>query len=594
MALTKITNSLVAVNAIQGTLIADNAVTAVHIVNNAITATQLADNAVTATKIQNGIIATDHLAADLITAAKIADDAISEEHLDVTVISSLSTVTANSSDYVMIGDTSDSNNLKKALVSDLGNDLDAAVTINESGAAVDFRVEGDTEQNLFFVDGSADKIGIGTNAPEAALDIATAGSTAKPLAIRITNAAATGYAWELWRDNTDGDLRFGEELNDSDTTRVTFESGGNVGIGITTPNESGFGATSNVLSIAGTAQDAFGVLELISTDVTSSNRIGEIRFGNLDAGSSFASNAGIRATRDGADNSSALSLWTTNAGTFAEVMRIRSSGGVGIGTAGYDGQILAVNSGTGNTVFYGESTDADCYASFRDNSSTVNVMIGATGNDLCVQFDGTEKVKVAGATGTITATGGALSSPTYSFQGDTDTGISRPTGDAVNIVCGGTERARVTANGVTFNGDTAAANALDDYEEGTWTPLLKNNSNNSAATMSMQVGWYTKVGNLVTVGGSLVWSSNGSNANGGYTVISGLPFAAHDTANTRNGGCLGAVNGFTVADDESLSLVVDPSASFAYVVRQDSGTYHHNNTIAASGAIYGFLITYHV
>mgnify|MGYP001392843274 CR=1 FL=1 len=119
MALTKITNSLVAINAIQGTLIADNAITAVHIVNNAVTATQLADNAVTATKIQNGIIATDHLAADLITAAKIADDAISEEHLDVTVISSLSAVTANSSDYVMIGDASDSNNLKKVLVSDL-------------------------------------------------------------------------------------------------------------------------------------------------------------------------------------------------------------------------------------------------------------------------------------------------------------------------------------------------------------------------------------------------------------------------------------------------------------------------------------------
>ena len=121
MALTKITSNLVAVNAIQGTLIADNAITAVHIVNNAVTATQLADNAVTATKIQNGIIATDHLAADLITAAKIADDAISEEHLDVTVISSLTSVTANSSDYVMVGDASDSNNLKKALVSDFGN-----------------------------------------------------------------------------------------------------------------------------------------------------------------------------------------------------------------------------------------------------------------------------------------------------------------------------------------------------------------------------------------------------------------------------------------------------------------------------------------
>ena len=153
----------------------------------------------------------------------------------------------------------------------------------------------------------------------------------------------------------------------------------------------------------------------------------------------------------------------------------------------------------------------------------------------------------------------------------------------------------VRANtGIEFGTDTAAANQLDDYEEGTWTPLLKNNANNSEATMSMQIGWYTKVGNLVTVGGSLVWSSNGSNANGGYTVISGLPFAAHDTANTRNGGCLGAVVGFTVADDESLSLVVDPSASFAYIIRQDVATYHHSNTIAASGAIYGFLITYHV
>ena len=165
MALTKITNSLVAINAIQGTLIADNAVTAVHIVNNAITATQLADNAVTATKIQNGIIATDHLAADLITAAKIADDAISEEHLDVTVISSLSAVTANSSDYVMIGDASDSNALKKALVSDLGNDLDAAVTINESGADVDFRVESDGNANMLFVDGGTNRVGIGVSGP---------------------------------------------------------------------------------------------------------------------------------------------------------------------------------------------------------------------------------------------------------------------------------------------------------------------------------------------------------------------------------------------------------------------------------------------
>ena len=43
-----------------------------------------------------------------------------------------------------------------------GASLDGAVVINESGAAVDFRVEGDTDANLIFVDGSADTVFIGT------------------------------------------------------------------------------------------------------------------------------------------------------------------------------------------------------------------------------------------------------------------------------------------------------------------------------------------------------------------------------------------------------------------------------------------------
>ena len=37
-------------------------------------------------------------------------------------------------------------------------------------------------------------------------------------------------------------------------------------------------------------------------------------------------------------------------------------------------------------------------------------------------------------------------------------------------VTGGEILALRTGGGITFNGDTAAANALDDYEEGTWTP----------------------------------------------------------------------------------------------------------------------------
>ena len=43
--------------------------------------------------------------------------------------------------------------------------------INEQGLDVDFRIEGDTEQNLFFVDAGNNRVGIGTNAPAELLDV---------------------------------------------------------------------------------------------------------------------------------------------------------------------------------------------------------------------------------------------------------------------------------------------------------------------------------------------------------------------------------------------------------------------------------------
>ena len=52
-----------------------------------------------------------------------------------------------------------------------GFNADAAQTFNDTGAAVDFRIESDDNANMFFLDGSEDKIGIGTSAPTAALDV---------------------------------------------------------------------------------------------------------------------------------------------------------------------------------------------------------------------------------------------------------------------------------------------------------------------------------------------------------------------------------------------------------------------------------------
>jgi len=50
---------------------------------------------------------------------------------------------------------------------------DGAQTFNDSGSAVDFRVESDSNANMLFVDGSADRVGIGYGSPAATLDIRT-------------------------------------------------------------------------------------------------------------------------------------------------------------------------------------------------------------------------------------------------------------------------------------------------------------------------------------------------------------------------------------------------------------------------------------
>jgi hypothetical protein len=63
----------------------------------------------------------------------------------------------------------------------------AGLVYNEDGAAaLDFRMEGDTDINLFFLDASADKIGIGTNAPSYLLHIY--GATADQLLLERSNA----------------------------------------------------------------------------------------------------------------------------------------------------------------------------------------------------------------------------------------------------------------------------------------------------------------------------------------------------------------------------------------------------------------------
>ena len=101
------------------------------------------------------------------------------------------------------------------------------------------------------------------------------------------------------------------------------------------------------------------------------------------------------------------------------------------------------------------------------------------------------------------------------------------------------ERLRIlSTGGITFNGDTAQANALDDYEEGTWTPAFSSTftegSFNSATGFSSIDGQYTKVGNLVTcIAEFKVTGASGNLSNGDNFSItySSLPFSVLTSSN---------------------------------------------------------------
>ena len=103
------------------------------------------------------------------------------------------------------------------------------------------------------------------------------------------------------------------------------------------------------------------------------------------------------------------------------------------------------------------------------------------------------------------------------------------------------ERLRIlSGGGVTFNGDTAAANALDDYEEGTWTPAFYTTSGVTTSSITRTLATYTKIGNIVHIHANL--TATLSSLPGQTVTITGLPFAA---AGSDQFGII-AVGGHTV------------------------------------------------
>jgi hypothetical protein len=205
----------------------------------------------------------------------------------------------------------------------------------------------------------------------------------------------------------------------------------------------------------------------------------------------------------------------SNVGDFVVLENRLSTGGVGIRSNGATGLILtsAGNVGIGSAAATGARLES--VVSSAGASPTVILRLQNTGVSYqakMVLTDGNTNdgniVYQGGVTGDAQYVGIGLGSAVNDFQ---------VTGSRYVRLASGT-------GGIQFNGDTAAANALDDYEEGTWTPVLDGATTSPTVTYAAgnTGGIYTKVGNKVTASFEVRYTAivGGS----GAVSIAGLPF----------------------------------------------------------------------
>jgi len=113
-----------------------------------------------------------------------------------------------------------------------------------------------------------------------------------------------------------------------------------------------------------------------------------------------------------------------------------------------------------------------------------------------------------------------------------------------------------------FLGGTGSANKLDDYEEGTWTPVWSFSGGGSVTIDSGVVATYIKIGNLV----HLIYGAKISSVSSpsGNATLTGIPFAP-----VRSGGIsLNQIRRF--ATDFAANLAGNVSSSGIFIRKNSS------------------------
>ena len=138
-------------------------------------------------------------------------------------------------------------------------------------------------------------------------------------------------------------------------------------------------------------------------------------------------------------------------------------------------------------------------------------------------------------------------------------------------------------SGGVYLGGTGAANLLDDYEEGTWTPGVGFGTTN--ASLSNASGKYVKVGQLVTVTFYVDFLANGSGTN---ARITGLTFA-----NNQNYVLVTLVVYRGAADNQYAGYIVSSGSQINITDSGDTTSTGLSSSDFTSSSEIGCTFSYH-
>ena len=397
-------------------------------------------------------------------------------------------------------------------------------------------------------------------------------------AAAVATTGGTGAAQVLGTGNSDTILTLGRFSNNTGPAAINFVKSRNATIGGNTIVQ----ADDTLGSIVWAASDG--------TDLVSHAAKIDARVDGTPGTNDTPGRLGFFTTADGSQSA-------------VERMRIDSSGKVGIGTTtpdellhvkGTNGAIAIDGNGSGNTAsikfindnersritsaygsggggvltFHTDTTGGSLLERLRIDASG-NVLVGTTTfNNLSTESGVLASNKVVMARGGLADHQDACAVLQYTSDaawlrayGDTAGSgymVFRTGGGAGS---GDTERMRLLAGGgLTFNGDTAQANALDDYEEGTWTPTVND------GTISGAGGHYTKIGRVVTV--SYYYNLTTLGSSNGIVQIGGLPFAAK-TASGDGHQTVGSILCRYFSKNQIVSYLGD---NLSYLTYYNNGT----------------------